>query len=101
VLNNTVTGGYIAGIGMHSSGGGALTGTQIIGNHFSANGGQEVVDNAPVGTGVEILGTGNISRTQVLHNAVSNDYYGVFHVGDVATHVAQLTTHGVTVPVAP
>jgi nitrous oxidase accessory protein NosD len=98
---NTVSGGYIAGIGMHSSGGGVLTGTHILGNDFSANGGNAVVDGHPVGTGVEILGNGTVTKTQILHNTVSDDYYGVFHIGDTGTHISQLSTHNVAVPVGP
>lgn len=100
VSDNAVTGGYIAGIGMHSSGQGVLTGTQILGNTFTSNGGQEVVNGAPVGTGVEILTSGTVTKTQVLHNTVVDDYYGVFHVGDSGTHVAQLSLSGVTAPIA-
>lgn len=100
ISHNTVTGGYIAGIGMHTSPGGAVVGTQILGNTFGRNGGQEMPPGSP-GTGVEILSGGRIDRTQVLNNAVSDDYYGVFHVGDTGTHIAHLSTTNVTTPVGP
>lgn len=99
--NNLVTGGYIAGIGMHTSGAGAVVGTSIIGNTFGHNGGQEVVGQNPVGTGVEMLAGGTIDKAQLLNNTVSDDYYGVFHVGDTATHIAALSTTGVNTPVGP
>jgi parallel beta-helix repeat protein len=101
LLQNRVSGGYIAGVGMHSSGGGVLTGTQIVGNRFTANGGEETVGGAPVGTGVEILSAGKVSHTTIVANTIANDYYGVFHVGDTATHIGHQTMSGVSVPVAP
>lgn len=56
------------------------------------------------GTGIEIFavsGLGTISGTQVLSDAVSDDHFGVWHVGDTGTHIAHLTTDGVADPVAP
>lgn len=100
ISHNLVTGGYIAGIGMHTSPGGTVTRTSIIGNTFGHNGGEETAPGTP-GTAVEILSGGKIAKTQVLSNSVSDDYYGVFHVGDTATHVAHLSTTNVTTPVGP
>lgn len=100
ISHNTVTGGYIAGIGMHASPGGAVIGTSIVGNTFGHNSGQETAPGAP-GTAVELLNGGRMDRTQVLNNSVSDDYYGVFHVGDTGTHIAHLSTTDVTTPVGP
>lgn len=97
ISRNTVTGGYIAGIGIHTSGGGVVTRTRILGNVYSGNGGEE----GPNGTGVEILSGGTADKTQVIGNAVSHDSYGVFHVGDTATHIVRLSTTDVTTPVGP
>jgi hypothetical protein len=100
ISDNIVTGGYIAGVGMHTSPGGAVIRTHIIGNTFAHNGGEEAAPGSP-GTAVELLSGGRMDKTQVLHNWVADDYYGVFHVGDTATHIKHLRTSNVTVPVGP
>ncbi len=100
VLDNVVNGGLLAGVVVHSWLGGTISGTQIIGNVLSDNG-YVVSGNT---TGIEIFAEapfGTITGTQVLNDSVSNDYYGVWHIGDTGTHIAHLTTSSVTVPVFP
>jgi parallel beta-helix repeat protein len=97
ILNNEVNGGFIAGISLHCSGTGVISGTQIIGNELSNNGG---IFNT---TGIEIAAepTAVITKTQVLHDSVSNDYYGVWN-NSVDTHIANLNTDSsVTTPIGP
>ena len=101
VLKNVVTGGFLPGISLHAFGPGVISGTQLIGNVLSHNGAWEISKQT---TGVEIFAVpnvGTIARTQILKDSVSDDYYGVFHTGDTGTHIANLTTNGVTVPVFP
>ena len=103
ILNNVVTGGFVPGISLHAFGPGVITGTKLIGNKLTNNGGAgDGLSNDS--TGMEIFavpGVGTISGTQVLTDTVSNDTYGVWHVGDVGTHTAHLMTNGVAFPVAP
>jgi Right handed beta helix region len=98
VVHNRVTGGYIPGISIHASAPGQVMTTQLLDNVLIRNGagaGQQP-------EGIELASASNsISYTQVLDDRVVDDYFGVFHVGDTGTHIAHLSTSGVTVPVAP
>lgn len=101
VSYNVVTGGVIPGISLHAFGPAVISGTQLIGNKLTNNGTGELSKDT---TGIEIFAVpsvGTISGTQVLADRVSNDYYGVWHANDTGTHIALLTTSGVTVPVFP
>lgn len=101
VSHNVITNNLIPGISLHAFGPGVITGTQLIGNVLSYNGAGEVSKET---TGIEIFaipGVGTISKTQVLQETVTGDYYGVYHLGDTGTHVSQLTTAGATVAVGP
>ena len=100
IFGNTVTGGYIAGVGMHTSPGGSVIRTHIIGNVFARNGGQETAPGTP-GTAVELLNGGRMDKTHVVRNWVADDAFGVFHVGDTGTHIRHLHTSNVTTPVGP
>ena len=102
IQDNVVTGGFIPGISLHAFGPAAITGTKLIDNKLSNNGGTgDRVSNDTTGTEIFAVPVGTISHTQVLTDTVSNDYYGVWHAGDVGTHIAHLMTNGVTVPVGP
>ncbi len=101
VSHNVLTDNLIPCISLHAFGPGVITGTHLIGNVLSNNGTGELSRET---TGIEIFaipGVGTISKTQVLQETVTGDYYGVYHVGDTGTHVAQLTTGGATVAVGP
>ena len=102
ILNNVVTGGLIPGISIHAFGPAVISGTKLIGNVLSNNGGvgDGVSNNT---TGIEIFAVpgGVITGTQVLSDTISNDVYGVWHIGDTATHIANLQTNSVTTPVFP
>jgi hypothetical protein len=96
VLHNTVTGGFIPGISLHAGPPAVLSGTLLIDNALARNGG------SPNSRGIEIAGApGTIRATQVVNDRVSDDYYGLFSVGSVGTHLAGLQTSGVTQPVGP
>lgn len=96
VLHNTVTGGFIPGISLHASSPAVLSGTFLLDNVLSHNGGH------PESHGIEIATKdGTITGTRVLHDTVVDDYYGVFHVGDIHTTISGLKTSGVTQPVGP
>lgn len=98
VLNNVVTGGFIAGVAIHAYGPGIITGTKVIGNDLSFNGEPEQP------TGIDLFAVphvGTIAGTQILHDSVANDEYGVFHIGDTDTHIVGLSTTDVTTPVGP
>jgi hypothetical protein len=98
VVHNRVTGGLIPGISIHATAPGQVTQTQLLDNVLTRNAagaGQQT-------EGIELASaTNSIEYTQVLNDRVVDDYFGVFHVGDTATHIAHLATSGVTVPVAP
>jgi hypothetical protein len=98
VVHNHVTGGLIPGISVHASAPGQVTTTQLLDNVLTRNAagaGQQT-------EGIELAGSpGATTYTQILDDRVVDDYFGVFHVGDTATHIAHLSTSGVTVPVAP
>ena len=101
VSNNVVSGGYLPGISLHAFGPGVISGTQLAGNVLSNNGTSEISKET---TGIEIFAVphvGTIVGTSVRNDSVSDDYFGVFHVGDTGTHIASLTTTGVTVPIFP
>jgi hypothetical protein len=98
LLGNTITGGVIPGISLHATSPATVTGTELLGNLLSHNG----AGAGGQSTGIELAGSpGAISGTQVICDRVVHDFYGVFHVGDTGTHIAHLSTSGVTVPVAP
>lgn len=98
VMDNTVTGGFIPGISLHASSPGQVIGTVLLYNKLARNGAG--AGGQP--TGIELAtATGTISGTQVIRDSVTNDYFGVFHVGDTRTDIDGLKTSGVTVPVAP
>jgi parallel beta-helix repeat protein len=101
ILKNVVAGGFLPGINIHAFGPGVITDTVVSHNVLSDNGTGEV---APGTKGIEIFavpGVGTISGTQVIADSVSNDYFGVWHVGDANTKIINLTTSSVTVPIAP
>jgi parallel beta-helix repeat protein len=88
ILKNEVDGGFIAGISVHCAayhGSGLISGTQIIGNTLSNNGG------APGGTGIEFLAVGGpsavITKTQVLHNTISDSSHITGVNETTATHI--------------
>ena len=96
VFHNAVTGGFIPGISLHAGPLAHLTGTWLVDNTLTRNGG------TPNSRGVEIAGApGATTGTQVLHERVTDDYYGVFHVGDTGTRIVGLQTSRVTQPVGP
>jgi len=96
VFHNAVTGGFIPGISLHASAPASLAGTWLVDNTLTRNGG------TPNSRGVEIAGApGTIAGTQVLDDRVIGDYFGVFHVGDTGTRIANLQTSGVTQRVGP
>jgi hypothetical protein len=98
VIRNRVTGGLIPGVAIHSSAPGQVGGTQVLGNVLIRNGSGAGAQP----TGIELAtADGTIKGTQILDDRVVDDYFGVFHVGDVGTHIAHLSTSGVTAPVAP
>ncbi len=102
IQNNVVTGGFIPAISLHAFGPGTITSTKLIGNVLSSNGVGELSGET---TGIEIFavpGVGIITGTQVLHDNISNDHYGVWHVGDDATtNINHLNTKNVPVPIGP
>jgi parallel beta-helix repeat protein len=101
IKNNTVDGGDIPGISIHAFGPGNITGTQLIGNTLSNNGAGELSGDT---TGIEIFavpGVGIISGTLVLNDYVSNEYYGLWHVGDTDTQITNLQTNNVTASIFP
>lgn len=101
IQNNVVMGGFLPGIAVHAFGPGTITGTKLIGNVLSNNGVGELSGNT---TGIEIFAVphvGVISGTQVLHDNISNDYYGVWHVGDDTTNIDHLNTKNATFSVFP
>ncbi len=101
IAHNIVTGGFIPGISLHAFGPGTIEDTGLIGNVLSSNGAGAVSEQT---TGIEIFavpGVGTIAGTQVLHQRIANDHFGVFHLGDTETHLAALLTSDVTVPVFP
>ncbi len=78
-----------------------ISGTQLAGNVLSNNGTSEISKQT---TGIEIFAiphVGTIVGTSVRNDSVSDDYYGAFHLGDTRTHIANLTTPNVTVPIFP
>jgi hypothetical protein len=98
VVHNTVRGGFIPGISLHASAPGSITGTQLINNVLSDNGGGAAGGT----TGIEVLSDPGVAvNTQIVGDQVSNDQFGVFHVGDTRTNIVHLTTTNVAVPVAP
>jgi hypothetical protein len=107
VLRNTVIGGWIPGIIVHSNApGDVVTGTVIAHNRLSDNGVEPGL-NAPLPAGInivsEVLGGPNPSvlrNTLVIWNTVTSDYYGVWHVGDTNTRIIHLMGTA-TVPVGP
>jgi hypothetical protein len=102
ILNNAITGGLIPGISLHAFGPATISDTKLVGNELSGNGAGAEPGLADNTTGIEIFAGfgGTISGTQVLSDSVSDDYYGVWHVGDTGTHISNLTTDA-TVPVGP
>lgn len=111
VLNNTVTGGWIPGIIVHSNApGDMVSGTVILGNTLSSNGGfrPSEPNDAQAPTGINIVaevapGAPNppvLTRTLVIGNSVTNDYYGVWHLNDADTKIIRLQGNA-TVPIAP
>lgn len=109
VLNNVVTGGLLPGIVLHCFPSGVISGTQLIGNVLSNNGAGEpgLPGDPQKSTGIAIVAVGLpgpspvLTNTQVLSDTVSNDYYGVWVGNATATHIVNLTTSSVTVPVYP
>jgi parallel beta-helix repeat protein len=96
VLHNTIVGGFIPGISLHASKPAVVDRTYLLDNKMSHNGGN------PDSRGIEIATKdGQISNTQVLHDHVDGDHYGVFHVGDTGTRILGLATQGVAVRVGP
>jgi parallel beta-helix repeat protein len=101
ILNNVVTGGFLPGISLHAHGPAIISGTKLISNVLSNNGGGEAGEGT---TGIEIYPAASdavITGTQVLSDTVSNDDFGVWHSGDAGTHIANLQTDNVATPVFP
>lgn len=101
ILNNVVSGGFIPGISLHAFGPGVISGTKLIGNELSDNGAGEISGDT---TGIEIYAVpevGVITGTQVLSSTISNDVFGVWHVGDTGTHIAHMQTDNVATPISP
>lgn len=97
VVGNTITGGFIPGISLHAAA--VITGTHLSNNVLADNG----AGAAGGPTGIEILGApgSTVSDTHVTGDRISNDRFGVFHVGDNDTHIAHLSTTDVAVRLAP
>lgn len=111
VLNNTVRGGWIPGIIVHSNApGDIVTGTLILRNSLSSNGAfrPSESNDAQKPTGINIVAEvapGEptppvLTRTLVIGNSVTNDYYGVWHQNDTDTKIIHLQGNA-TVPIAP
>lgn len=98
VMGNTITGGFIPGISLHASSPGQVTRTVLLDNKLARNG----AGAGGQSTGIELAtADGTINATQVIRDSVTDDYFGVFHVGDTRTDIDGLKTSGVTAPVAP
>ncbi len=101
IINNTVEGGWLPGIVVHSfKPGDVVTGTMIQHNTLIANSPDEVGDGKTAGISLFASPVSTISNTHIGQNTVINDYYGVWHVGDTNTKIIQLKGNAV-VPVAP
>lgn len=90
IWRNTVTGGFLPGISLHAFGPGVITGTLLLGNVLSYNGAGEVEPPPAKTKGIEIFAVpnvGTISNTIIDFGSISNDYYGIWHQGDTATHI--------------
>jgi hypothetical protein len=101
VLGNTVIGGWIPGIIVHSNAPSDLvTGTVIALNRLISNGAGPDPTDAPNTAGIvianEALGGGAVlTHTLVVWNTVTNDYYGMWHMGDTNTKIIFLLGNAV------
>lgn len=109
VIRNTVEGGWIPGIIVHSNAlGDFVTGTKIIHNKLDSNGffpGSTNDATKPTGINIvaEVSGGSNpsvLTNTLVIWNTVTNDYYGVWHLHDTNTLIIHLQGSA-AVPIAP
>ncbi len=106
VLKNTVKGGWIPGIIVHSNApGDFVSGTIIVGNTLDSNGAfpPSEPNDAQKPTGINIVAetpTSVLTNTLVIGNVVTSDYYGVWHVHDTDTLIIGLKGNTV-VPIAP
>jgi len=104
VLNNTVAGGWIPGIIVHSNApGDFVTGTVILGNMLDSNGFLFPPNDATKPTGINIVAetpTSVLTNTLVIRNTVTNNYYGVWHLYDINTKIIHLQGNAI-VPIAP
>ncbi len=101
VADNRISGGLLPGISLHAFGPGTIADTMLIGNVLTGSGTGAVSQQT---TGIEMFAipdVGVISSTQILHDVVTNDYYGVYHVGDTGTQIDGLVTNNVTMAVGP
>jgi hypothetical protein len=107
VINNTVIGGWLPGIVVHSfKPGDVVDGTIIQHNTLMSNSADEVGDGYTAGISLFAaqysppIPSATISNTLIAHNTVINDHYGVWHVGDTDTKIIQLKGNA-DVPIAP
>jgi hypothetical protein len=101
VLGNTVIGGWIPGIIVHSNAPGDLvTGTVVSLNRLISNrAGPDPID-APNTAGIVIANENEtwgavLTNTLVALNTVTNDCYGVWHMGDTNTNIILLLGNAV------
>jgi parallel beta-helix repeat protein len=99
VIGNVVTGGWLAGISIHSfKPGDVVSGTKVINNRLESNGKGDIATES---TGIDIVALGGVViNTLIVHNTVTDDYFGVWHVNDINTRIVQLQGDSV-VPIAP
>lgn len=101
VFGNTVQGGWLPGIVIHSfKPGDVVDGTIIQNNILISNSPDEVGDGHSAGISIFASPVSTISNTHIAHNTVINDYYGVWHSGDTNTNIIHLKGNAV-VPIAP
>lgn len=101
VINNTVEGGWLPGIVVHSFKPGDVVDRTIIQrNTLISNSPDEVGDGHTAGISLFASPVSTISNTLIAQNTVINDYYGVWHVGDLNTKIINLKGNAI-VAIAP